>query len=151
MGADKPAEAKKAIEAGKGKAGQVTQLQAKPGQPGQYKLDSVKLKGGAEGGADGKGGEEKKAYGIIIELQNKDGKPVFTLPSGNAVKFRLAVAGQVYEGTLSKTAVTGPDGSPTKGPDGKPVSKSQATITGLPEKSCKVSFPEIHKDEWNKK
>ena len=143
-----PEKPNKASESAKAKAGEPLELQANPAQPGQYSVDSVVVKGG--GGEEG-GGEEKKTYGIIIQLEDDQGKPVSTLPSGDPVKFRLAVGGQSYEGTLAGTPVLKPDGTPQKDKDGKDVFKSQATVTGLPEKQCEVSFPEIHPDDWSKK
>ncbi len=143
-----PAKPNKASESAKAKAGEPLQLQANPAQPGKYNLESVLVKGDA--GEEGEG-EEKKTYGIIIELEDDQGKPVLTMPSGDPVKFRLTASGQAYEGTLARIPVLMPNGKPRLGQDGKEVFKSQATVSGLPEKPCEVSFPNIHPDDWSKK
>jgi hypothetical protein len=130
--ADKPAKGKDAKEAGKAKAGEVLDLQANPAQPGKYTLPSQTVAGGA-GGAGG--GEDKETYGIVLQLQDDQGTPVGTMPSGAPVRFRIKVAGQLYEGEL------GHDGD----------AKGRATISGLPEQSCEVCFPGIHPKEWKKK
>ncbi len=143
-----PAKPNKASESAKAKAGEPLELQANPAQPGQYNLDSVVVKGGE--GEEGEE-EEKKTYGIIIELEDDQGKPVLNMPSGEPVKFRITASGQAYEGTLARVPVLMPDGKPKRDKDGKEVCKSQATVTGLPEKPCEVSFPNIHPDDWGKK
>jgi hypothetical protein len=139
---DKPANAKQALEAGKGKEGQVTELQHDPVKPGQYKLDSVKLSGGGDEEAEEKGTEEE-THQIVIELQDDQKKPVSTLPSGAPIKFQLKVAGKLYEGTLD--LVTQLDKA-----TGKLKGKSRAVVTGLPAGNVDVSFPDIHADEWKR-
>jgi hypothetical protein len=145
--AETPAKAKDVKEAGKAAAGEAIELQANPAQPGQYDLKSVKV----EGEAGEEKGEEKKTYGIILELEDDQGNPVFALPSGDSVKFRIAVSGQTYEGTLVRTPVLGTDGKPKLDKAGQGIFRSRATVTGLPEKKCDVSFPGMNQGDWKKK
>jgi hypothetical protein len=123
----------KATEPDTAEGGGSTQATPLTGEPGKYDLGSQKVQGG-QSGASENGADDSppvETYSIIIELQNDQNKAVSALPNGGSVKFLIKVGKKTYEGQL----------------DGQ----GKARIDGLPEKTCKVSFPEIHEKEWNKK
>ena len=53
------------------------------------------------------------------------------MPSGGPVKFHIKAGDRVYEGQLNE--------------------QGQATVEGLTESQCEISFPEIESKEWKKK
>jgi len=117
-----PKPPKKAEEADKDKAGQIAEVKPLEGEKGKYDLGSQKV---------GKAPlEEEETHKINIKLKNDKDKPVSTMPSGGSVTFHIKVEGETYEGSLDD--------------------KGEAEITGLPNKPCDVSFPEIDKTEWKK-
>ena len=135
-----PNKPSKASESAKAKAGEPLELQANPAQPGQYNLDSVVVKGGGEGKQEQ---SEENTHKVGIELQDDQGRPVLTMPSGDPVVFRIKVGSKTYEGTLGEVVEKDLK-------TGKEEKKSQAVVAGLPAGSVDVSFPEIHGDEWKK-
>ena len=120
-----PKPPKKAKEGDKDKAGQVAEVKPLEGEKGKYDLGSQKV-----GKAPLEEAEEEETHKINIKLKNDKNKPVLTMPSGGSVTFHIKVEGETYEGSLDD--------------------KGEAEITGLPNKPCDVSFPEIDKKEWKK-
>ena len=120
-----PKTPKKAKEADKDKAGQVAEVKPLEGEKGKYDLGSQKV-----GKAPPDEAEEEETHKINIKLKNDKNKSVSTMPSGGSVTFYIKVEGETYEGFLDD--------------------KGEAEITGLPNKPCDVSFPEIDKKEWKK-
>ena len=117
---------KKAKDAGKDKPGDISDVKPLEGQKGKYDLGSQKVGKVSPDEAT----EEEETHKINIKLKNDKDKPVSTMPSGGSVIFHIKVEGETYEGSLDD--------------------KGEAEITGLPNKPCEVSFPEIDKKEWKK-
>jgi len=110
---------------------------ADPGKVAQAKTEQVQSKTGKYGAPQAKphkptsesqsqsGGDEKKKTWIEIELVDEAGEPV---------------PGESYEITL-------PDGSKATGSlDGKGF----ARVDGIDPGTCKVTFPNLDKDAWNR-
>ena len=121
-----PKSPKKPTEAASAKPGQSDQSKPLSGSPGKYKLGSTKVKPSLlDKIKDAL--TTKYEVGIRLEYTDKKKNDQMKMPSGNPVKFRLKVGKDVYEGEL----------------DGQ----GEALVTGLPEKQCQISFPEIDAGE----
>lgn len=133
-----PTDPEEAFEADEAKPGEVAkvkakQVESKTGKYGTQKAPAFKAPdpADAESGADAtnqknEDAEEEKKSWIIIELVGEDDKPI---------------PGEKYEITL-------PDGTVASGTlDGKGFAK----VEGFEAGECKVSFPKLDKDAWEKK
>jgi hypothetical protein len=76
------------------------------------------------------GAPPAETFSITIELKGDNGKEVSAMPNGGSVKFSITVGDETKTGDLDD--------------------KGKATVDGLPQKQCKVSFTQIHADEWKK-
>ena len=123
-----PKTPKKAEEADKDKAGKVAEVQPLKGEDGQYDLGEQEVE---KPGTEEETEEETSSHFVKIKLQDKNGDPISKKPSGGPVKFHTKAGDQVYEGQLNE--------------------QGQATVEGLPESQCEISFPEIESKEWKKK
>jgi len=118
-----PGKAQEATDAGQGN---VAGVKGEGGdkQAGEY--------GGVKIGDHGKAGaaaaaSEDEVHRVGIELKDEDGNPV----PGKRVAVKLPSGDLLYDGYL----------------DGK----GKVQVEGIPEVQCKISFPDIHGDEWSLK
>jgi len=114
----------------KGEPVKVKKPKALPGVKGIYDLRAPGADGVGAGAAGFGADTGQETFVIGVRLVNDREQPVVTMPSGGPVVFHLTVAGETFEGEL------GEDGT--------------ATVKGLPEKQCEISFPEIDTDEWSR-
>jgi hypothetical protein len=118
-----PSEPQAVLEADKADPGQVEQIKAEQRQTQTGKYGSVKTKSLKPGDDDE---EKKKISWIEVEMVDEDGKPV----TGQIYKVTLSDGETVAEGTLDE--------------------KGLARIEGIEPGDCKVTFPRLDKDAWEK-
>jgi hypothetical protein len=116
-----PEEAKAAAEANSGEVEQAS-AEAIKGSPGQYGSISVKPYKPPQTQDE----KEKKTSWIEIEMVNQDDRPV----PGKHYRITLADGETVAEGTLDP--------------------KGFARVDGIDPGTCKVTFPDLDKDAWEK-
>ena len=105
-------------------AGSVDQTQANPGQKKAGQFGSVKTKPYKR--PKTQAGKEKKPSWIEIEMVDEDGDPV----PGQAYSITLPDGETVAEGTLDE--------------------KGFVRIDGIDPGTCKITFPNLDKDAWDK-
>ena len=120
-----PAEPKKAEEADKADPGEVDKIKAEQRQAQAGKYGSVKAKPFKAESEEKEEEEEKKKSWIEIEMVDEDDKPV----TGMAYRITLA-DDSVVEGTLDD--------------------KGLARVDGIEPGTCKITFPTLDKDAWEK-
>ena len=121
-----PAEPEKAEEADKADPGEVEKIKAEQRQAQAGKYGSVKAKPfKADGSTEKEEEKEKKKSWIEIEMVDEDDKPV------PGMAYRITMADEsVAEGTLDD--------------------KGLARIEGIEPGTCKITFPTLDKDAWEK-
>lgn len=117
-----PSDPKKAEEADKADPGKVDEIKAEQRQTKTGKYGSEKVKPFKPAADEDK---KKKTSWIEIEMVDEDGKPV---------------TGQTYKVTLPDDSVA----------EGTLDEKGIARIEGFEPGSCKVTFPRLDKDAWEK-
>jgi len=114
-----------AADADDAQGGQKTTVNPLTGQPGKYKVESQQVnKSLVE--------QIKEIFtshriGIRLEYQDKKKDEKIAMPNGAAVKFRIHVGKDIYEGELDD--------------------KGEAVVDGIQPETCKVSLPEIESSE----
>ena len=112
------------VDAASADPGKIAKAKAKESKGKSDKYDSVKLEKKDKKDTDDE--EQEKTHWITIKLEDHEGKPA----GGARYKVKLP-DGSVQTGYLAK--------------DGKKEFKP------IPEGECKISFPDIHEDEWSLK
>lgn len=118
-----PTEPKAPQEADKADPGEVDKIKAEQKQKKSGKYGSAQVKPYKP--PETKEEKEKKSSWIEIKMIDEDDKPVTGMP------YRLTLSdGSTYDGTLDE--------------------KGFARIEGIEPGSCKVTFPDLDKDAWEK-
>lgn len=119
-----PADPKKAEEADKADPGEVDKVKAEQRKTEAGKYGSVKVKPYKP--PETKEEREKKKSWIEIEMVDEEGQPVV----GERYKITLPDGETVAEGTLDSTGL--------------------ARVDGIEPGTCKITFPQLDQDAWEK-